>query len=128
MCNGWPMDAIATLAWTAIDCADPAALAAFYSQITGWPMDDDESDADWVQLRSGADTTLAFQRVPDYQAPHWPGQEHPQQEHLDFYVDDLDLAEAQVLEVGARKHEFQPGHTFRVYLDPAGHPFCLILR
>jgi hypothetical protein len=29
--------------------------------------------------------------------------------------------------VGARKHEYQPGTTFRVYLDPVGHPFCLVL-
>ena len=26
---------------------------------------------------------------------------------------------------GAAKHEHQPGTTFRVFLDPAGHPFCL---
>jgi hypothetical protein len=26
---------------------------------------------------------------------------------------------------GATKHEHQPGMSFRVFLDPAGHPFCL---
>jgi hypothetical protein len=36
-------------------------------------------------------------------------------------------AEAQVLAIGARKHEHQPGENLRVYLDPAGHPFCLVL-
>ena len=30
-----------------------------------------------------------------------------------------------VVALGARKHEHQPGKTFRVFLDPAGHPFCL---
>ena len=30
--------------------------------------------------------------------------------------------EEQVLAIGARKHEHQPGTTFRVFLDPAGHP------
>jgi hypothetical protein len=40
-------------------------------------------------------------------------------------VDDLDVAEAAVLDLGATKHEHQPGTTFRVFLDPAGHPFCL---
>jgi hypothetical protein len=127
MWNGERMTAIAKLAWTAIDCPDAVVLAAFYSRITGWPVDESESDAEWVQLLSDSGPTLAFQRVADYVAPAWPGQEHPQQEHLDFTVDDLDLGEAQVLEAGARKHEFQPGHTFRVYLDPADHPFCLIL-
>ena len=63
----------------------------------------------------------------DYRAPQWPGQEHPQQEHLDLWVDDLDAAEVQVLALGATKHAVQPGQSFRVYLDPAGHPFCLCL-
>ena len=122
------MTSIARLAWTAIDCPDAIGLARFYSAITGWPVDEDESDDLWVQLRSGEGATLAFQQVTDYRAPEWPGQEHPQQEHLDFAVDDLDIAEAQVLGLGARKHASQPGHTFRVFLDPADHPFCLVLE
>jgi hypothetical protein len=57
----------------------------------------------------------------------WPGDDHPQQLHLDFDVMNLDIGEEKVLALGARKAEFQPGTTFRVYLDPAGHPFCLVL-
>jgi hypothetical protein len=30
-----------------------------------------------------------------------------------------------VLARGATKADVQPGTTFRVFLDPAGHPFCL---
>ena len=45
----------------------------------------------------------------------------------DVVVDDLDTGEAAVLELGATKHDHQPGTTFRVFLDPAGHPFCLCL-
>ena len=37
-------------------------------------------------------------------------------------------AEAAVLDLGATKHEHQPGTTFRVFLDPAGHPFCLCVN
>jgi Glyoxalase-like domain len=51
----------------------------------------------------------------------------PQQMHLDVDVDDLDEGEAAVLPLGAVKAEQQPGKTFRVFLDPAGHPFCLVL-
>ena len=36
------------------------------------------------------------------------------------------LADA-VLGLGATKHDHQPGTSFRVFLDPAGHPFCLCL-
>jgi Glyoxalase-like domain len=39
----------------------------------------------------------------------------------------LDAAEAAVLDLGATKPSHQPGTTFRVFLDPAGHPFCLCI-
>jgi predicted enzyme related to lactoylglutathione lyase len=121
------MTRIGKLAWTAIDCPDPRALAAFYSAIVGWPIDEGSSDEEWVTLASDTGATLGFQRVDGYQPPQWPGQEHPQQEHLDFEVEDLDVGEQAVLAIGARKHETQPGTDFRVYLDPDDHPFCLIL-
>jgi predicted enzyme related to lactoylglutathione lyase len=119
--------AIGRLAWTAIDCPDARALAAFYAAITGWPVDEASSDGTWIQLTGDHGGTLAFQQVAGYRPPEWPSQEHPQQEHPDFYVDDLDAAEAQVLAIGAAKHPVQPSpENWRVYLDPAGHPFCLI--
>ena len=43
--------------------------------------------------------------------------------HLDVIVDDLDTAEAAVLDLGATKHAHQPGTSFRVFLDPAWAPF-----
>lgn len=119
------MDAFARLSLTALDCPDPLELAKFYGAITGWKPDREESD--WVQLRSDGGATLAFQRAPGHQPPVWPSDDHPQQAHLDFDVPDLDLGEEQVLALGARKAEVQPGTDFRVYLDPAGHPFCLVL-
>ena len=49
--------------------------------------------------------------------------------HLDFYVDDLDEAEAACLKLGAAKPEFQPGgEKWRVLTDPSGHPFCVCKR
>jgi hypothetical protein len=68
---------------------------------------------------------IGFQRIDDHRAPEWPGQTIPQQMHLDVDVDDLDEGEAAVVALGAVKHDHQPGKTFRVFLDPAGHPFCL---
>jgi catechol 2,3-dioxygenase-like lactoylglutathione lyase family enzyme len=121
------MSGIARLSLTALDCREPRALAEFYAGITGWELDQDGGS--WVQLRSDVGATLAFQLAPDHEPPDWPSAERPQQLHLDFDVDDLDVAEEQVLALGARKHEHQPGgESFRVYLDPAGHPFCLVRR
>ena len=45
--------------------------------------------------------------------------------HIDVVVEDLDIAESEVLKLGATRADHQPGTTFRVFLDPAGHPFCL---
>jgi catechol 2,3-dioxygenase-like lactoylglutathione lyase family enzyme len=124
------MAPIARFSVVAIDCPDAPALAAFYSAITGWPARRTYPEDDWVELDppDGRAAAIAFQQVADYRPPQWPGAEHPQQLHLDFDVPDLDAAEAQVLAAGARKHEVQPGRTFRVYLDPVGHPFCLVLE
>jgi hypothetical protein len=111
----------ASLSTVVLDCPDPRELAEFYSALTG--VEIVEREGDWWQL--AGTPGLAFQRAADHRPPTWPDGERPQQLHLDLDVTDLDDAEAWALGLGARKHEFQPGTTFRVYLDPAGHPFCL---
>ena len=116
--------AIARFPTIVIDCPDPAALAAFYGRMLDWDVD---ASNDWVDVRADYGQCLSFQKVEDYVAPVWPAQDVPQQMHLDVVVDDLDEAEKAVVELGATKHEHQPGETFRVFLDPAGHPFCLCL-
>jgi hypothetical protein len=108
-----------------IDCPDPAALAMFYGELLGWKV---QASSEWGEIRSeDGMQCICFQPVKDYKAPVWPGQDVPQQMHLDVMVEDFDSAEPAVLELGATKHEHQPGKTFRVYLDPAGHPFCLCI-
>jgi predicted enzyme related to lactoylglutathione lyase len=117
---------IGNLSLVVIDCPDPSALADFYGQLTGWKAEDD-ADGSWSQLKNpDGGITIAFQQVADFHAPDWPGQGEPQQFHLDVDVPDLDEGERAVLAVGATKAEHQPGTTFRVFLDPAGHPFCLV--
>lgn len=114
--------AIARFPGIVIDCPDPHALAEFYATVLGWTID---ASNDWVDIRADYGQSISFQQVADYTPPRWPSQEVPQQMHLDLNVDDLDTAEAEVLALGATKAEHQPGSTFRVFLDPAGHPFCL---
>lgn len=108
-----------------LDCPDTTVEAEFYGALLGWTPKLDP-DGSWATVSSG-DRYIHFQRVDDFRAPQWPGQDVPQQTHLDFDVDDLDEGEGAVLALGATKHEHQPGETFRVFLDPAGHPFCLCL-
>jgi hypothetical protein len=106
-----------------LDCPDPAVLATFYGALLDWKV---ETSADWADIKSPDGIQgMSFQQVAQFVPPKWPTQDPPQQMHLDVIVDDLDAAEQAVLQLGATKHEHQPGKTFRVYLDPAGHPFCL---
>jgi predicted enzyme related to lactoylglutathione lyase len=120
-----PDMAIARFPSIVIDCPDPGALAAFYSAMLDWKA---EVRADWAEIRADYGQCITFQQVQGYTPPRWPGQEVPQQMHLDVIVDDLDAAEVAVIALGATKHEHQPSTSFRVFLDPAGHPFCLCLN
>lgn len=106
-----------------LDCPDPRDLARFYMQLLGMQVER-ESD-DWVVIRDAADRhRLAFQRVTDFREPRWPDPERPQQMHIDVMIDDIERAEAEVLRIGASRLP-QDGPDYRVYADPAGHPFCL---
>ena len=107
-----------------IDCPDPGALATFYGALLDWKV---EASPEWAEVRAENGQCICFQPVAEYTPPRWPGQEVPQQMHIDVMVDDLDVGEKAVLDLGATKHEHQPGTTFRVFLDPAGHPFCLCI-
>jgi catechol 2,3-dioxygenase-like lactoylglutathione lyase family enzyme len=110
-----------------LETPDPQGLARFYQRLLGWPLRDDTPQ--WATLRpADGSTGLSFQLDPDHLPPVWPPEpDAPRMQlHLDLEVDDLDAGEAAVVALGARKHEVQPGTTFRVFLDPAGHPFCLV--
>lgn len=121
--------AIARFSLVALDTRDPERLASFYSALLGWPIDHAGADTDWLELTSPTGATLAFQLAPDHEPRPWPDGGSVQL-HLDFDVPDLDVAEAQILALGATKTESQPGlehnDSWRVYLDPDGHPFCLV--
>ena len=109
----------------AFDCPDPDALAAFYQSIIGGEIVGHDHDG-WVEVHT-ADGKIAFQQIDGYRQPTWPDGDTPQQAHLDIDVDDLEVAEAAVVELGAIKAVTQPSpDDFRVFFDPAGHPFCLV--
>jgi catechol 2,3-dioxygenase-like lactoylglutathione lyase family enzyme len=123
------MSGIGRLRQVVLDCPDTMALAEFYRAILDWEIlyADLEDEDGWVTIGQGTQVRLCFQRVKDHVPPTWPTAEVPQQFHIDIAVDDADEAEEQVLALGAVKTDAQPGahENWRVYLDPAGHPFCL---
>ncbi|MEU5314221.1 VOC family protein [Streptomyces sp. NPDC021562] len=125
------MASIARLRNVVIDCPDPLALAEFYAAVAGGPPAAEA--ADWVVLKLPDGPRLCFQRAEEYTPPQWPRADRDSQQfHLDFDAgptwEDVDAAEKKVLALGARllRREDDPdAEDFRVYTDPAGHPFCL---
>lgn len=124
------MAAVARLRSVVVDCPEPRELARFYAAVGGGMPE--EENPDWVVLQIPAGPRLAFQRAPGYSPPDWPRADHgSQQFHLDFDAggtwEEVDEAEQKVLALGARPldREDDEKKDFRVYADPAGHPFCL---
>ncbi|MFJ9518888.1 VOC family protein [Kitasatospora sp. NPDC101801] len=119
---------IGKLQCVVLDCHYPAGLAQFYAALLGGEVDRPDPrwslDEYWSTVHVPGGMVLGFQRVEDFRPPRWPDPAHPQQLHLDVEVEDLDAAEARVLELGAVRKDVETG--WRVYLDPAGHPFCLV--
>ncbi|MFR9790835.1 VOC family protein [Streptomyces sp. MB22_4] len=118
--------ALAKLGVVVLDCPDPGALAGFYAGLLGGTVEVAE-DGDWVTLKVPGGQALAFQRAEGHTAPQWPrADSNGQQFHLDLTVPDLDAAQEGVLALGATLLDAgKPGRSWRVYADPAGHPFCL---
>jgi hypothetical protein len=115
--------AVARLAMISLDCADPGELAGFWTAFLDGTV---IASTDGVVVVRTDTVWIGTIRVPDYAPPTWPGGDTPKHMHLDLAVRDLDEAEAEVLRLGARKADDQPQpDEWRVYFDPAGHPFCL---
>jgi catechol-2,3-dioxygenase len=105
----------------ALDAPDIDALASFYAELTGWEII--RKDSDWIVIRTPDGREVAFQEAPDHVAPQWPGQERPQQFHLDLQVADHEAAAERAVALGATR--LADGPSWITLADPAGHPFDL---
>ncbi|MFG2142065.1 VOC family protein [Streptomyces sp. NPDC048650] len=122
---------IAGLQCVVMDCSDPAGLAEFYQSLLGGTVNQQDRrwavGDDWATLHTSSGLVFAFQRSVDYRPPLWPDPARPQQFHMDFGVADLDQAQEQVLAMVATVlDDGSEGRSWRIYADPAGHPFCLV--
>ena len=117
------------LAGIVLDSPEARALAAFLRLLLGWSVEQDEPG--WVKLSApDGGPGLSFQTEAAYVRPNWPAGPGDQQMmlQLDIGVDDLEAAGAHAIAAGAVLADHQPQVGVRVYLDPAGHPFCLFLQ
>lgn len=118
------MTLTARLELVALDAPDIDKLAAFYCELTGWDLLRRESD--WITIQAPGGQQVAFQLAPDHLAPQWPGQELPQQFHLDLLIDGYEAAAERAVSLGASK--LASGPNWITLADPAGHPFDLCQR
>ncbi|GCD41604.1 VOC family protein [Streptomyces paromomycinus] len=133
-----------TLHQVVLDSTDIRGLAEFYRSLLGLvyrPGDEppeagrpDERGQDWLVLHTAdGRPRLAFQHVGRLTRPTWPDGPVPQQLHLDLSVSSVEELTAQherVLSLGGRllsDNKQGPEEPFRVYADPAGHPFCIFV-
>ena len=111
-----------------LDSNNSDELADFYAKLLGWTKH--RYDAEWVIVSGdkGEGLPLVFQEIENYERPVWPAASGAQQQmlHLDFYVDDVEQAVRYALSCGAELSKVQLCDDWKVLLDPAGHPFCIL--
>ncbi len=112
--------AVLGVGFLSIDCADPPALAGFWSALLGGEVElDHDGDA---RLRPPGGPVLDFLRVPEPKSGK-------NRLHLDLRTTDLDAAIEQVLALGAsRADDVYVGSGWQVLRDPEGNEFCLLKR
>lgn len=108
-----------------VDCGDAYALAAFWSQVTGRPMSDEDKPGDpevLIELAEGPG--LLFIEVPE-------GKTVKNRVHLDLQADTTRDAEVErLLGIGATLVDDQRrpnGRGWVVLADPEGNEFCVEL-
>ncbi|CAN5759239.1 VOC family protein [soil metagenome] len=104
-----------------IDCDDASASAAFWAGLLDGKV---TYDADGMAAVEADDRTLYFAEIEGFQRPGWPCD--TKQFHLDLRAPRPATFADRVTELGGSVPEFQPGgERWTVFLDPAGHPFCI---
>ncbi len=124
------MNAVGWIREVVLNTPDPLALAGFWARVVGGTPE--EWYDGWVTLEPPPHgQRLSFQRSEgktDYTVTGM---------HFDVLVDDLELAHDAVVDAGGvyleRRLSPRPGPDgepipWRVYADPDGHRFCLVVR
>jgi hypothetical protein len=107
------------------DAPDVAAESGFWARMLDGTIAGNEA---WQTVSVDGQPQIGVQLAPNLVPPEWPDGT-PQQMHLDLWVEDIRAAHDEALAKGARFLQAAPDldapNGWQVYLDPAGHPFCL---
>ena len=113
----------ARIAMVTLDVAEVKPSVDFWSALLGWEVAASTDDYAMLTGPEGS-PALGLGRVDDHQPASWPD-DGRKQFHLDLAVDDIEAMAERAVELGATLADPQPGETWTVVIDPAGHPFCL---
>jgi predicted enzyme related to lactoylglutathione lyase len=111
-----------------IDCADPGALSAFWSEVLGWEVQSEtQTEGQWFWMTApGADQTkdlaMVFLPVPEVKTIK-------NRVHIDVSPAGCNQAEelARLLALGATRVDVGQGERpWIVLADPEGNEFCLL--
>lgn len=107
-----------------VDCAEPEALALFWSRLLQRPLTTEMTGPGWATVGSRLDPQprLTFQRVPE-------PRRGKVRIHLDVTVRDIDAAHRWIVDHGGSatgtRFEYPEG-IVAVMRDPEGNEFCIV--
>ena len=102
------------------DCADPRRLAAFWSEATGYRIEQQSDHMATLSPGQGSRPNLLFMKVPEPRTVK-------NRVHLDFGVSDIEAEAARLIGLGATRGEShrEEGFVWAVMADPEGNEFCI---
>ena len=111
-----------------LDSDNPDELADFYEKLLGWKKRKYTINSVlFYEPDDGMQFQMILQYEENYVRPVWPAEPKEQQQmaHLDFFVENLEDGVTHALSCGAVLSPIQFTDSWRVMIDPAGHPFCI---
>jgi len=108
------------LAWVAVDCRDPEAVARFWAEVLQAEIVDSSPEEVLMRPRNGTGPNVIFLAVPDEKVVK-------NRLHFDLRPDDQAAEVARVLGLGATRVDIGQGDvTWEVLADPEGNEFCIL--
>ncbi|MBQ0990988.1 VOC family protein [Micromonospora sp. PSH03] len=110
------------IAAVVVDCADPRAMARFWSEATDWTLHEVTDQGARLRSAKGVGPYLEFVRTPDVKSG-W------NRVHLDvrpYPGDDPEVEAARLRSLGASPIDLGQDVPWRVLADPEGNEFCLL--
>jgi hypothetical protein len=103
-----------------VDAADTASLAAWWSDVLGWPAEPTDDGDVALRAPAGAGPDWLFLAVPE-------GKTIKNRIHFDLTPDDQRVEVDRVIALGARRVDIGQGdQSWVVLADPEGNEFCIL--